>query len=91
MITYIFILAAYIFGYWLAFSMLRVEHAAEKEVYTRGTRLLAIALSLLSFLLVMWLCISAWIEKINKTGYWDEPVVQDKEVEIIHVKETNKQ
>jgi hypothetical protein len=90
MITYLIITALYLFGYWLAFSMLRIEHASEKETYTKGQRLMAIALSLLSLFMVLWLCVSAWIAKINVTGYWDQPVIEDKEVEIIEVKEKPK-
>lgn len=54
--------------------MLRVEHAAGQELYTKGARVLAVALSLISWGIVLFLIISAWIDKISATGYWNEPV-----------------
>lgn len=58
--------------------MNRIELAAEREIYTIGGRLLNIAYSLFSWGFVLFLLVAAWVEKINKTGYWKKPL---KEIE----------
>lgn len=72
------IIAAYIAGYLLSFAMIRVEHEAEGEVYTKGDRVLAFTLPLLSFVTVLYMLVAAWISKISKTGYWNKPVKEVK-------------
>lgn len=67
----------YVIGYWLCYWMLRIEHEAEGKEYTRLDRIIAFALSLFSFLIVIALLVSAWFKKIGK-GYWDKPVKQTK-------------
>lgn len=74
MIETIFIVAAYLSGFFLAYQMNRVEISAEKEKYTRGGRLVNYGLSVFSWVTVLYLAFAAWFSKINKTGYWDEPV-----------------
>lgn len=74
MIAILLWLAFYSTGYWLAFSMLRIEHEAEKLVYTKGTRILAFVLALFSWLMVFNLLIKAWWDKIAATGFWHQPV-----------------
>lgn len=68
----------YVIGFVLSFSMLRVEHEAEKKIYTKIDRVLCITFSFLSFLLVLALLVSSWFKKIGSTGYWDKPVKQTK-------------
>lgn len=80
MITFIIL---YITGYLISYTMLRIEHAGDKEPYTKGDRALTFILSLLSFLLVLWMLITAWVRAIGATGYWNEPVkkeIEDEEV-----------
>lgn len=74
----IILLATYIAGYLLAFAMIRVEHEAEEEVYTKGDRVLAFTLPILSWLTVLYMLTGAWISKIEKTGYWNKPVKEVK-------------
>lgn len=72
--TLILIIALYLLFCLIAFSMMRTEQESEGEVYTKGDRALAIALSLLSILIVIWMLVLTWIKKISATGYWDRPV-----------------
>lgn len=65
---------SYVVGYLFSFSMLKIEHEAESKTYTKLDRLLIIAFSFLSFILVIGLLVSAWFKKIANTGYWNEPV-----------------
>jgi hypothetical protein len=67
----------YAAGYGLAHAMLRTEHASEGQVYTRGHRLFTYLLSLLSFIMVLWLLASAWFSKIQATGYWNQPIKKE--------------
>lgn len=73
--------ALYLVGCLLSFWMLRVDHESEKELYTKGARVLSIILSLLSFLMILITLIAAWVHKIKLTGYWQrpiKPIAQDK-------------
>lgn len=70
----------YLAGTVLSFLMARTEIAAEKELYTFGNRLITISFSLLSFVSVIIILISAWIKLIRLTGYWDEPVKKPDEI-----------
>lgn len=53
--------------------MLITEHKAEGNIITHGDRALCLLLSLLSYGTIIWCLIANWIEKINRTGYWDKP------------------
>lgn len=58
--------------------MQRTEVAAEKTPFTFGIRLLIIATSLLSFVMVMIILIKSWLDYIKNFGYWDELVKEDQ-------------
>lgn len=64
----------YLAGYFLCRKMLRIEHDSEKEAYTHGTEIMLNILSMLSFLMIMWMLIRAWIGKINDTGYFTKEI-----------------
>lgn len=70
------ILLSYVAGYWLSYSMLRIEHEAESRPYTFGDRLTNIGLSAGSFLTVLITLVIAWIKNIGLTGYWARPIKQ---------------
>lgn len=61
-------------GIFISYSMMRVEHEAEGETYTKGDRIVCLVFSLLSFLMVLIILIKAWVNAISKTGYWKKPV-----------------
>jgi hypothetical protein len=63
----------YLFGYYLAFTMNRIELEVEKLVYTRRDRMINIVLSLLSWLLVIVLLVQAWFKMIGP-AYFNQPV-----------------
>lgn len=67
-------LIIYSIGIILAFLMQRTEFAAEKVNYTKGLRAISYLLSLLSFGIILWMLVAAWIQLIGLTGYWDQPV-----------------
>jgi heme/copper-type cytochrome/quinol oxidase subunit 2 len=69
----------YITGLLAAYWMLRVSHQAEKETYTKGAMVLTCLLSVLSWLIVLIMLVSAWVEKINATGYWSRPLKEEKQ------------
>lgn len=70
----IIILIVYIAGFFLSYSMLRIDHVAEKKVYTKGDKLINYCLSILSLLSVLIILIIAWGQRIKATGYWNLPV-----------------
>lgn len=59
--------------------MLRIEHEADQELYTKGDRAACIFVSLASFIAVVFLLVAAWIRSINATGYWNRPVKEKNE------------
>ena len=63
----------YLLGYFLAYTMNRIEIAVGKQVYTKGDRLINIVLSLLSWLLVIVLLVQAWFKSIGPE-YFKQPV-----------------
>lgn len=83
MITTLLSIALYLIGYWFAFTMLRIEHAAEKQPYTKGARVLAYVIATLSWIVVFKSLIEAWWNMIAATGYWNTPV---EETEVIETK-----
>jgi hypothetical protein len=68
------LIALWFFGFVLAFIMQRTEIRAEKLPYTFGNRLLITTLSLLSFLWILVILVSAWIDNISKTGFFKEEI-----------------
>lgn len=64
----------YLAGFLLSYAMLRVEHEAEQNLYTKGARVLTVVLSFLSWVMIIWLLVSTWLDKISATGYWNRPV-----------------
>lgn len=77
MTTAITFIIIYLAGYLLSFNMQKIEHEAEGKVYTKGDRTLNFILSLLSFVMILIILLSAWIRKIAATGYWNRPVVEN--------------
>jgi hypothetical protein len=75
----------YVAGYLLSLWMMRVEQASEKEVYTKGDRALSVAMSFLSWAMVLIMVVTAWTSKISLSGYWNKPVKENE-----HSKESQK-
>lgn len=80
----------YLAGAVLSFLMARTEIAAEKEPYTIGNRLITLSLSLLSFVFVLIILITAWVKLIRNTGYWDE-LVKKPDERLVDIKKPVKQ
>lgn len=59
-------------GYGLSYWMLKVEHEAQKEPWTYGDKAVQVLLSVLSFLMVLFLLAKAWVFQVD--GYWSKPV-----------------
>lgn len=74
MINIILICAAYFLGFFISFLMMRIEVAAEKQVYTKGDRILNMILSLLSWIWVLIILIITWVNNLKRLGYWSQPV-----------------
>jgi heme/copper-type cytochrome/quinol oxidase subunit 2 len=72
--TLIIIALTYVFGYFLSYSMLRIEHESEGRPYTHGDRLLSVAVSAGSLLTVVIILAITWIKNIGQSGYWAKPV-----------------
>ena len=70
------ILAAYCIGSFLALWMIRTEHEAEGNEYTKMDRIVAIIISLHSFVAVTVILWSTWVKSINRTGYWSKSAKQ---------------
>ncbi len=70
----IIILFVYLAGFFLSYNMLRIDHVAEKKVYTKGDKVINYCLSVLSFFSVLIILIIAWVQRIKITGYWSLPV-----------------
>lgn len=64
----------WLIGFALCYGMLRVEHEADGQKYTKGDRVLNVVFSLLSVVMIMIILIQTWIKKIGNTGYWNKPV-----------------
>lgn len=64
-------------GLLMAFAMQKVELNANDITYTKGLRVLCHTLSLLSWLMVLYMLIGAWVENIGATGYWKKPVKEE--------------
>jgi hypothetical protein len=67
----------YALGFCISYIMLLTELRADKEIYTKGDRILNILLSLLSFFWVLVILIITWVKRISITGYWARPVVEE--------------
>lgn len=61
-------------GFGLSYWMLKAEHEAEKEEWTNGDKAVQVALSVLSFLMVLILLAKAWALSVNK--YWNKPMAK---------------
>lgn len=72
--------SVYVLGYILSFVMQRTEIASEKQPYTFGDRLLIASLSLLSFIWVAVILVSAWIKQVQSTGYWQEEIKKEEKL-----------
>jgi hypothetical protein len=72
------IFSVYFIGYLLAYAMLRVEHAAEGELYTKGDRVIGFTLALLSWGIIIYMLCVAWVKAIAAKGYWAKPVKMEK-------------
>lgn len=70
----IIILALYCFGYFLSYTMLRIEHEAEGNPYTYGDRLKNVAISIGSLFTVLFILVFTWIKSIEQSGYWRKPI-----------------
>ena len=67
----------YVIGFCFSYFMLLTEVHADKEIYTKGDRVLNITFSLLSFLWVLVILIITWVKRISMTGYWSRPVIEE--------------
>jgi large-conductance mechanosensitive channel len=69
----IILAVVYVFGVWLAKSMLKIEHEAEQRTYTKLDVVICSIFSLFSLAMVLFLLVSSWFKMIKRTGYWDKP------------------
>jgi hypothetical protein len=67
------LIIAWIKGYLVVYWMLRVEHAASKQIFTKGDQAFILLFSMLSWLLVVYILIKTWAQSIGPE-YWDKPV-----------------
>lgn len=67
---------AWLAGFLLSYWMLKVEHEAEKADYTNGEKTLCVMLSVLSFLMVLYMLVVAWSVSVKK--YWNKPAKSKK-------------
>jgi hypothetical protein len=66
-------------GALLSYAMMRTEHTAEGETYTKGDRVGCVVLSVFSFAMVLFMAARAWWKQIAATGHWNKPVKQKPE------------
>lgn len=76
MTNQILLLSIYIVGFFLSYWMIKVEHEADGETYTNGTKVLQVVLSFLSLIFVVFLLIAAWVRSVHK--YWNQPLDKKK-------------
>jgi hypothetical protein len=72
----------YIIGFNISYWMLSTEIKAEGAVFTIGDRVVCLLLSLGSWGAVTWALVASWIGRIQRTGYWNKPVEQEKIQEV---------
>lgn len=72
----------WLLGFLLSYVMQRTEMAADSEAFTKGDRILIISLSLLSFIWVFVILITAWVKMVGRNGYWARPVTPAKETKL---------
>ncbi len=65
-------LTIYLIGVLTAFWMLRVDYMSGGMRYTVGIMILNIALSLLSWIMVVVILAVTWIGHIGASGYWNK-------------------
>lgn len=63
-------------GFLLAHWMLKIERAAEGEQQTNGEVVMAVILSILSWVIVLFMLINAWAASVK--SYWSRPVKTKK-------------
>ena len=63
----------YVAGFLLSYSMLKIEHVSEKNVFTKGDVVIGGAMSVLSWVMVFIILVNAWFKQIKITGYWNKP------------------
>lgn len=66
-------LAGFLLSYW----MLRAEHIAEDQPFTHGDKTMMVLLSLLSFVMVLYMLVKAWAVSVKP--YWSKPVEDKKQ------------
>lgn len=54
--------------------MLRIEHEADEEQYTKKDQVIQFVLSGLSWLMVFISLITAWFNHTGRNGFWNKPV-----------------
>lgn len=69
----------YLAGVLISYWMVRVDHASEGEVFTKGDQALTLLTALFSFIAVLFLLVITWVQKIAKSGYWKKPVKPETE------------
>jgi xanthine/uracil permease len=74
MIILLALLLVYALGFFLSYSMLRIEHEAEGRLYTFGDRLANISFSIGSILTILIVLVITWIKHIGQLGYWTRPI-----------------
>jgi hypothetical protein len=75
----IILLVVYACGFLTSYSMLKIEHEAEKRHTRNWTGSFALQLLFSHFFSVLLLLVSSWFKKIAATGYWDRPVTKRSE------------
>lgn len=75
MLTIGILITVYLSGASLGYWMMQTEHEAEKQELTKGDKVIAIVMSLLSLVVVIVMLSKAWFKEIGRTGHWDKPAV----------------
>jgi hypothetical protein len=63
-------------GFALSSWMLNAEHEAEQAEYTKGDQAICILLSIMSFVMVIYILAKAWATSVK--SYWKKPVKPKK-------------
>lgn len=66
-------------GYFLSFWMLKVEHDASKQQWTYGDKAAQAILSVLSWVMALFLVAKAWVFQVDE--YWQKPIEKKKATE----------
>lgn len=65
-------------GFLLSRWMLKVEHEAEEQEYTKGDQAISVIMSLLSFAMVLFILVKGWAGNAGLKNYWAKPVKPKK-------------